>query len=871
LELSPGAASVKLFRLTEPGNKKPLTVWICASLAAVTLAVFWSVTGHEFVDYDDQDYVTENTQVQSGLTWPGAVWAFTTSHAGNWHPLTWLSHMLDAQMFGLNSGLHHLTNLVLHIINCVLLFLVWQRMTASLWRSAFVAALFALHPLHVESVAWVSERKDVLSAFFFILSVGAYLKYVESKDRGQDSGQRSADGSRREGQRSSLAWYGVSLSLLALGLMSKPMLVSVPLVLLLLDYWPLNRFRLSNSSPETSTATRSSILKHSLAQNWPLFREKLPFLALSAASCLVTFFAQRSGGAVGSIGTFPIHMRLINAIVGYGRYLRKLIWPSDLSPFYPYPASWPAWAVAVSAGLLLVLTVAASRLRRSRPYLLTGWLWFLIMLVPVIGLLQVGLQSIADRYTYLPSIGLFIAITWGVGDIVGTRPYARMAAGASAAALLAACAALTAIQARFWKDTETLFAHAIEATSENALAEYTLGAAQVKKGKYDEAFKHFSEAIRIQPNHGEALNNLGLLLVMRGEKEAGIARYRQAVQAKLDSSALHYNLAAALADENKIDEAIGSYNAALRKDPLFFPARCGLGAALLRQGKIAEAKTEYQEVLRRDARNTEALIGLGAAFAAETNQEAAFEWFEKALAINPSDPQAHFEIGNVLLDAGRTDEADAQYSWAARARQDLPTLLIQQAQACAARGDRRGAIARAQAAARLAPGQPAILQFAAAQLMQAGQIPEALKHLREIVRLQPDAPAHYNLAIALTLKGDREASLEHYREAVRQQPDWPVALNDLAWILATDPNPALRNGPEAVRLAEHACDLTQRKEARFLGTLDACYAEVGRFSDAIATAERTRDLALSAGQKPLAEAAEARIKLYQSGQPFRQT
>jgi tetratricopeptide (TPR) repeat protein len=275
-------------------------------------------------------------------------------------------------------------------------------------------------------------------------------------------------------------------------------------------------------------------------------------------------------------------------------------------------------------------------------------------------------------------------------------------------------------------------------------------------------------------------------------------------------------------------------------------------------------------VLRRDARNSEAFVGLGAAFAAETNREAAFEWFDKALAINPSDPQAHFEIGNVLLDAGRTDEADAHYSWAARARQDLPTLLIHQAQACVTRGDSRGAIARAQAATRLAPGQPAILQFAAAQSMQAGQLPEAVKYLREIVRLQPDAPAHYNLAIGLTLNGDREGSLEHYREAVRQQPDWPVALNDLAWILATDPNPALRNGPEAVRLAEHACDLTQRQEARFLGTLDACYAEVGRFSDAIATAEKARGLALNAGQKPLADAAEGRIKLYQSSQPFRQ-
>ena len=404
----------------------PLELVVGLCLAIATLTVFWEVRNHQFVNYDDNRYVTENRIVQAGLTREGALWAFTTTHASNWHPLTWLSHMLDCELFGANPRAHHLSNLILHLANSLLLFLVFKRMTGMLWQSAFVAALFAIHPLHVESVAWVSERKDVLSAFFWMLTLWAYLHYVVSPGFGR---------------------YLLVLLFFALGLMAKPMLVTLPFVLLLMDYWPLGRLRLDGSSPNTSESANLS------AQPWPklgLVWEKLPLLAVSALSSLVTFLVQKSEAAVQSLAVFPLMVRVANALMSYMGYVGKTIWPRHLAVFYPHPGHVAVWKIAGAVLFLGGVSALVIRMARRHPYLATGWLWYLGTLVPVIGLVQVGAQSMADRYTYLPSIGLFIMIAWGGPHLMPRPPWRHVVIAFSTASVLLLLMVTAWLQVRHW-------------------------------------------------------------------------------------------------------------------------------------------------------------------------------------------------------------------------------------------------------------------------------------------------------------------------------------------------------------------------------------------------------------------------------------
>jgi hypothetical protein len=400
-------------------SDKYWSLCIYLTLALATLAVFWQVLGHDFVNYDDPDYVYRNPNVQSGITLSSIKWAFTTGHAANWHPLTWLSHMLDWQLFGDNPGWHHLTNLFLHIANTLLLFAVLKRMTNALWRSAFVAAAFALHPLHVESVAWVAERKDVLSTLFWMLTIAAYLRYLERPGTGR---------------------YLLTLLIFALGLMAKPMLVTLPFVLLLLDYWPLGRFQFGQIVKSVGQQSRKSLNAFS---HWKLSRhlllEKVPLFALSAISSIVTFLVQRTAGAVTSVETLPLKLRIANTFVSYLTYIQKMVWPSRLAMFYPYPDKTDLiWQTVVFALLLLIISLGVIWLMRRRRYLLTGWLWYLGTLVPVIGLVQVGDQALADRYTYVPLTGLFIIIAWGVPDLIAKWRFRKHALAASAIAVLLA-------------------------------------------------------------------------------------------------------------------------------------------------------------------------------------------------------------------------------------------------------------------------------------------------------------------------------------------------------------------------------------------------------------------------------------------------
>ena len=456
----------------EPSWKRLLC--ICLFLAVSTLVVYWPITRHEFVNYDDTDYVTANPLVQAGFTAKGLVWAWQSEVARIWHPLTMLSHMLDCQLYGLKPGWHHLTSLLFHIANTVLLFLLLWKMTGAVWRSGFVAALFALHPLHVESVAWVAERKDVLSTFWFLLTLWAYSRYAEGQERKPEGRSPKAEGrlkseGRDPGRRSPsrchrFGYYWLALGLFALGLMSKPMLVTLPFVLLLLDYWPLRRFEVQGpkskaQSPAAPSALppHASRITHHASRNilLCLLLEKTPFLLLTAVSCIVTFRVQQSGGAMLDMSNLPIGARVGNALMSYVRYLGKMAWPEGLAPLYLRKTPWPAWEVGLAALALVASSAAAIRLVRRRPYLAVGWFWYVGTLIPVIGLVQVGMQTMADRYTYIPLIGISIILAWGSWDLADRFRTPVAGVGFGTAVMLAACMILTRMQVSYWQDSET--------------------------------------------------------------------------------------------------------------------------------------------------------------------------------------------------------------------------------------------------------------------------------------------------------------------------------------------------------------------------------------------------------------------------------
>jgi len=512
--------------------KDKSSIVISALLAAVTLAVFWQVTQCDFVDFDDPRYVTENTQVQKGITLEGVRWAFTTFHFANWHPLTWISHLSDVQLFGLRPGWHHLTNLLLHVANTVLLFVVLFRMTKARWESVVVAALFALHPLHVESVAWVSERKDVLSTFFWLLTMGAYCRYVE-----------------RPGPRR----YLLVVLFFALGLMSKPMLVTLPFVLLLLDYWPLQRFQQS-------------------AQIRRLLWEKLPLLGLSLSSSIVTMIAQKRGGALVSVETFPLTDRISNAFVAYLVYIGKTIWPSDLAVSYPYPPSLPIWQVIGAVVLMTAITITVIRKARRAPYLAVGWLWFAGTLVPVIGIVQVGIQARADRYTYVPLIGLFIMAAWGISELSRNWRYRREAAVASSVAVVVFLSLVTRTQVGYWQNSFALFEHALKVTENNYTIYYNEGTAYLLGGNYLEAIGDYDKAIEINPNYARAYNNRGVAHAKLGNDQQAIGDFARAIEILPQFAEAYFNRGDAYLQMDDFRRAEEDFSKAIEIKPQYAKA-----------------------------------------------------------------------------------------------------------------------------------------------------------------------------------------------------------------------------------------------------------------------------------------------------------
>ena len=689
----PPAASVAVD--IRNASQRIKTAAICCSLALITLMAFWPVTTFDFINFDDGSYITQNKHVLQGLSWDGALWAFKTGHSANWHPLTWLSHMLDVQLFGGNAGRHHLTNLIFHTANTLLVFLVLKQMTGAVWRSAFAAALFGVHPLRVESVAWVSERKDVLSGLFFLLTLWAYVRYVQAT--------RERVGLLHP--KAPLTYLLVALTLFALGLMSKPMLVTTPFVLLLLDYWPLRRIAMPREKRVEKT-------------NWKqLVLEKVPFLVLAAFSCLVTFLVQQHGRTVLSVEALPLVTRLENAAVAYIRYFGKLIWPANLAIPYPYVEVGPAAAITALMALLAI-GAAAVRMAGKWPSAAVGMFWFLGMLVPVIGLVQVGPQAMADRYTYLPSLGLFIAVCWFVPDWLKSWPRFHPAAGFVALLALLLCTVITRRQAAYWKSSETLFRHAVEVTPANYVAHDCLGDALAEQGRDSEARAQFAAAMRIKPNFPHTLCNMGKLLY----------------------------------DEKKFAEAGDLFNRALQINPEDPETLQNLACTLAARGELDEAIVDYQ----------------------------------RALALAPNYDEARANLASALTQRAQWDAAATHYE---------------------------------------------------------------------------------NGAALLQRKQPREA-IEEFHAALRSRPEWPEVMNNLAWLLATHPSVDVRDGAEAVSLAERVRELTGGTNLWMMSTLAAAYAETGRRDEAVAVQQKVYEMATGLVDSVQLELFQRRIESYRAGQAF---
>jgi tetratricopeptide (TPR) repeat protein len=659
------------------------TLWVAVVLILGTALLYWPVAGFDFINLDDNEYILTNLHVRNGFSWAALPWCFQAGYANNWHPLTWLSHMLDCQFFGLRPGPPHVVNVLLHTTDSVMLFVVFRRLTGAFWRSAMVSALFAWHPLHVESVAWVAERKDVLSAFFWILTLWAYIRYVEE--------------SKIQNPKHKL-FYALALLFFALGLMAKPMVVTLPFILLLLDWWPLKRLAVD----DRRACSR-------------LILEKVPFGILAAGSCAMTLIAQNRGGAVATLEFVSLGTRASNSIVSYLRYAEKLFWPSNLSAIYPLASKLPPLEILLALGFLVGVTVVAIVLRGSRPWLLVGWLWFLGTLIPVIGIVQVGGQSMADRYSYIPSIGIFIIVCWMANDFARDRP---LILTALAVAALAGCAIQTSAQVKYWRNSGTLFRHALAIDPNNYIAHGCYGCYLRDTGQLEPACAEFRRAIEISPIYMAGYTFLSEVLETEGKKEDAMKVLRDGLKIRPD----------------------------------FSGARCEVSKILLTSNRLPEAESELKQ----------------------------------GLELDPADGELHLYLGYALAQQHKFDAAE--------------------------------------------------------------------KQLSEGVRLVPDDPAgHFQWALVLSAQHDTAAAISQYRAALNIQPDLPNALNNLAWLLASSPDPHDRDPVEALKLSSRACALTQTNDAIKIQTLANACASAGRFDEAVEWAQRASQVALAHGQTNVAE------------------
>ena len=731
---------------------------VCLLLVLGVFGIFGKTWGYGFVNFDDDSYFSANYHVKAGLTWKGALWAFQTGYASNWHPLTWLSLMLDAQLFGTGPAGPHLTNVILHAVNAVLLFLLLRRLTGALWPSALVAALFAVHPLRAESVAWVSERKDVLSGVFFMLTLLMYARYAQGVMRGARPGaDTELVATMRDpspATRHPSLFYGLALLFFTLGLMSKPMLVTLPFLLLLLDYWPLNRFGLLAVTIQSPPRRVRQLVF-----------EKLPFFILSAASCAVTVLAQQQ--AIKTMDVLPFTFRLENALIAYVTYLGQTIWPENLAAYYPYRLDMPTWQI-VSAGILLfIATLCAALTARRCPYFLTGWLWYVGMLAPVIGLLQVGGQAHADRYTYLPQIGFALAIVWAIRDLTKNWRWRRPVLVVASLSLVAAFTDAAWQQTSYWRNDEALWEHAIACTSGNYTAYNNLGYVQAAAGRNAEAIKNYQQALDFNPSFSDCVNNLGTAFLNQGQ----------------------------------LDKAQDCYLRALAINPDFAEAHNNLGILFTKQGKKNEAIEQYRKAIELKPSRAEFYNNLGNLLANQGRTTEAIPLFQKALEVDPDNAKVHYNLANIAFAQGQWDGAIVHY-----------------------------------------------------QL--------ALKGMPDSVH------AHYQLGLALERRGQVAAAMAQFQTVVELDPLHLTAKNNLAWLLATSSETSLRNGQKAVELAQQAVQLSGGLSPPILDTLAAAYAEAGRFPEAVGTARRALELSEAQNNKPLAEAIQNQLKLFEARSPY---
>jgi tetratricopeptide (TPR) repeat protein len=774
--------------------------WVCVFLVLPVLAVFGQTAGFEFVNFDDGKYVYENPIVQKGLTWEGVRWAFTYGEIGHWHPLTWLSHMADCEVFGLWAGGPHLVNVTLHAVSAVLLFLLLRTMTGRLWRSAFVAAVFAVHPLRAESVAWVAERKDVLSGMFFMLTLWAYVRYARQPSR--------------------MGLVKVVL-LYALGLLSKNMLVTLPFVMLLLDWWPLGRMKLGPREGEADALERTNVLA--------LVKEKFPMFLLAAGSCVATFLTPEK---IASDRLIAAPERIGNALVCFFVYIQNTVVPTGLAIPYPFPPNLrPFWEIGLALAALIGVSVTVAAGRRKWPYLLVGWLWYVGMLVPVIGLVQISYYSHADRYTYLPGIGLSLAGTWAAAEWCAGWKHGRALAAGVMAAALGALMVCAFIQTSYWRDSETLWTRVLACTSSNYVAHYNLADALFKQGRVEEAIQHLRSALEIQPDSAEAHVNLGIALVKQGDLDGAIAHFQRCAEIQPNLVKPHYNM----------------------------------GNALFRLGRLDEAIVQYRKTLEIEPDNVEALNNLGNALAMKGAYNEAIAQYQKALTLRPNYTDAHSDLGRVLVRLGRLDEGVAQFREAVAIKPDDPVLLKDLGKSLLMKNDFAGAMACFEKTAPLGPDPLARWQLVGDNFLKQSDWDTAISCYRQAIKIDPrSADVCANLGMACFQKGEAKEAIDAWEKSLAINPDQLTVQNNLAWLLATASDLSLRNATRAVALAMQANQSSGGGNPVILHTLAVSYAAQGSYGLATVTARRALQLALEQKRDALVATLQKEIVEYES-------
>jgi protein O-mannosyl-transferase len=800
-------------------------LFLSVALAVLTSAAFEGLRRYDFVKCDDPECITENARVQVGLTSESIAWAFTSGQDGSWQPLTWISHMLDVQFFGLRAAGHHLHSLALHILTTLLLFWVLRSMTGLVWPSAFVAMVFGIHPVHVESVAWIAERKDVLGAAFWMLTLAAYVSYA---------------------RRGGVILYVLSIACFALGLMAKSAIATLPIILLALDFWPLRRLAQSpggragadKAAKKTGRISASPLIAAGVvgrpASLSLLIVEKLPLFALAAASCTVTFFMQQDWMMTGM--NVPVLSRLGNALVSYARYLGKMALPTHLSVVYPLPpAGWPVWMLLASAALLIGITVFVLYGARKRPYLLVGWIWYVVALVPVIGLVQIGGQAMADRHTYLPSIGIFIMVAWGAAELASKRPSLNTAGAVLAGLLGILMVAGTHVQASHWKDSAALYAHALAVTRDNYELHCWLGAVQEDRGRLDDAEAEYRRSLHICPTYLDASLCLGQVLQLKGKFLEAVEVYNQARQLNPSDFRVPLKIGEAKLGLNAWADAEASFNESLRMNPGFAKTYLALGQALAVQKKYKEAMDAYAKAMRLDPSDPGLYYRLGVVWAQQGDLSKAAENLRQSLTIRPNQPEVHVALGVVLQKQGRSDDAIEQFRTAAK-------IDPNNADAWSDLGD---------------------------CLQGQGKLPEAVDAFTHSIRARPNEASVYSkLGEIMKQQGRIREAVAQHRQAVQIDPENAPSLNNLAWILATAKDPEIRNPTGAVQFAEKVCELTEFKDQNCLDTLAAAYAAAGQFEKAVQTTQKAVELARTAKDDAGVRDILQKQKLYEARQPY---